>query len=149
MNWCTHISPWPSLHSTSLHLRTLHILTTVYFPSLNFTSLHFTSLHSTSLHLRTLHVLTTVYFPSLHFPSFDFTTRTYPSHPLKPNANLKVTGITCKSPTYLKATFSTCQCVLQASCSPKVVITYRWVVTITLRPLPPSLSRNAPAIISK
>jgi hypothetical protein len=41
MNWCTHISPWPSLHSTSLHLRTLHILTTIYFTSLHFTSLRF------------------------------------------------------------------------------------------------------------
>jgi hypothetical protein len=26
MNWCTHISPWPSLHSTSPHLRAFHIL---------------------------------------------------------------------------------------------------------------------------
>jgi hypothetical protein len=25
MIWCTHISPWPSLLSTSLHLRSLHI----------------------------------------------------------------------------------------------------------------------------
>jgi hypothetical protein len=70
MNWCTHISPWLSLHSTSLHLRTLHILTTIYFTSLHlrtlhilttiyFTSLHFTTLHFTSLHLLTLHILTT------------------------------------------------------------------------------------------
>jgi hypothetical protein len=32
MYWCTQISPWSSLHSTSLNLRTLHIFTTVYFP---------------------------------------------------------------------------------------------------------------------
>jgi hypothetical protein len=38
MNWCTHISPWLSLHSTSLHLLTLHILTIIYFPSLHFIS---------------------------------------------------------------------------------------------------------------
>jgi hypothetical protein len=36
MNWCTHISSWPSLHSTSPHLRTLHILATDYFTSLYF-----------------------------------------------------------------------------------------------------------------
>jgi hypothetical protein len=36
MNWCTHISPWTSLHFTSLHLRTLQILTTLHFTSLHF-----------------------------------------------------------------------------------------------------------------
>jgi hypothetical protein len=39
INWSTHITPWPSLHSTSLHLRTLHILATDHFTSLHFTSL--------------------------------------------------------------------------------------------------------------
>jgi hypothetical protein len=73
MNWCTHSSPWPSLHSTSLHLRTLHILPTVYFPSLPFTSLHFTSLHFTSLHFTSLHI-TSLHFwwllPHLYFSLF-------------------------------------------------------------------------------
>jgi hypothetical protein len=46
---CTHISPRPSLHSTSLHLCTIHILTIFYFPTPHFTSLHFTSLHFASL----------------------------------------------------------------------------------------------------
>jgi hypothetical protein len=42
MNWCTHISAWPSLHSTSPHAP--------FTSSSHFTSLHFTSLHFTSLH---------------------------------------------------------------------------------------------------
>jgi hypothetical protein len=72
MNWCTHISSWPSFHSTSLHLRTLHILTTINFISLHFTSLHFTSLYFTLLHFTSLH-FTSLHFTSLHFTSLHFT----------------------------------------------------------------------------
>jgi hypothetical protein len=45
MNWCTHISAWPCLHSTSLHLRTLHILITVYFTSLHISGWFLPHLH--------------------------------------------------------------------------------------------------------
>jgi hypothetical protein len=46
MNWCTHISPWPSLHSTSLHLRTLHTPQNLLpFPSRPFPTVPFQSLH--------------------------------------------------------------------------------------------------------
>jgi hypothetical protein len=70
--WFIHISPWPSVHSTSLQLRTPHILTTIYFTSLHFTSLPFpfTSLHFTSLpfHFTSLHFIHFTAFV-LHIPA--------------------------------------------------------------------------------
>jgi hypothetical protein len=55
MIWCTHILPWPSIHSTSLHLRTLH-----------FTPLYCSfGLFPSYLHLFAIFITFLTFFPKL------------------------------------------------------------------------------------